>query len=73
MILKELQALALSIGSFPVQRDPIMALEEAPNVQPSLMSSHLEDRLADAGDWRQAASNVQDELDFQLNRRASTH
>ena len=72
-ILKELQALALSIGSFADQREPIMALEEAPSVQSSLMSSHLEDQIAAAGDWRQAASNVQDERDFQLNGRASTH
>jgi hypothetical protein len=73
MILKELQALALSIGSFPVRRDSVMALEEAPSDQPSLRSSHLEDRVAAAGDWRRAASNVQDELDFQLNGRGSTH
>ncbi len=72
MILKELQALALSIGSFPDECEPVMALEEA-SAQPSLMSSHLEDQIAAAGDWRQAAGNAQDELEFQLNRRASTH
>ena len=71
MVLKELQALALSIGSFPDQGEPIAALEQAPRSLSSVASSYAEDH--GGGDWRQAASNVQDELGFQLNGRGSTH
>ncbi len=73
MILKELQALALSIGSFPDQGEPIAALEQAPRSLSSVASSYAEDQIVCGGDWRQAAGNVQDALDFQLNRRGSTH
>ncbi len=73
MVLKELQALALSIGSFPDQGESIAALEQAPRSLSSVATSYAEDQIVCGGDWRQAASNVQDALDFQLNRRASTH
>ena len=73
MILKELQALALSIGSFPDQGESIAALEQAPRSLSSVASSYAEDQIVVGGDWRQAVSNVQDELDFQLNRRVATH
>jgi hypothetical protein len=69
MILKELQALALSMGAIPVQREPAPALEQMPHERPL----YAEGQTVGSGDWRQATSKIQDELDAQLNGRTSTH
>lgn len=73
MILKELQTLAMSIGAFPEQKEPIAALEEAPRNLSAFATSHIEDQIVGRGDWRQAANNIQDELEFQLNGRVPAH
>jgi hypothetical protein len=73
MILKELQALALSIGSFPGRREPIATLAPTPADPSSFLSSHAEDQFNGRGEWRHAAGDIQDELDFQLNGRAAKH
>ena len=73
MILKELQTLALCIGAFPDQREPIAALEEAPRNISSFANSYTEEPIVGRGDWRQAANNIQDELEFQLNGRVPAH
>jgi hypothetical protein len=69
MILKELQALALSMGAIPVQREPAPALEQMPHER----SLYAQDQTVGSGDWRQATSKIQDELDAQLNGRTSMH
>ena len=71
MILKELQGLALRIGAFPEQHEPV-ALEEAPR-NLSAYSQHAGEQIVGRGDWRQAANNIQDELDFHLNGRVPAH
>lgn len=74
MILHELQTLALSIGAFPDQREPVAALEETPrNLSSFPASSYTEEQIVGRGDWRQAANNIQDELDFHLNGRVPAH
>src|SRR5262245_8784313 len=50
-ILGELQGLAGSIGMFQVQRPPVQAIEAEPTYVPI------------AGDWRQATSNIGDDID----------
>ena len=72
MILKELQALALRIGVFPEQREPMAALEEAPR-NLAAFDCPGEEQIVGRGDWRQAANNIQDELDFHLNGHAPAH
>lgn len=73
MILKELQTLASRVGLFPEQHEPMAALEEAPrNISP-FATSHIEDQIVGRGDWRQAANNIHDELEFQLNGRVPAH
>lgn len=71
MILKELQTLALRIGAFPEQSEPIAALEEAP--RNLAFDGPREEQIVGRGDWRQAANNIQDELDFHLNGRVPAH
>lgn len=70
MILKELQTLAMRIGAFPEQREPVAALEEAPR-DLSPFATTRENQIVGRGDWRQAANNIHDELDYQLNGRAA--
>lgn len=71
-ILHELQGLASRIGAFPNAREAV-ALEDVPRDLPTY-SAPLEDQhMLSRGDWRQAASNIQDEMEFQLNGRAPPH
>jgi len=71
LILKELQSLASSIGMFPASHEPLAAIEESPR------DPHAYDPLPEQahsivrGDWRQAASNIHDDLDYRLNGRAA--
>ena len=67
-ILGELQGLACGIGMF---RGPLPppASEELPAYRPS---PARQQKIA-PGDWRQAASNIEDEFDFKLNGRAPSH
>jgi hypothetical protein len=73
LILQELQALAICIGTLPGQRDPVAALEETPDDPFPLASLYGEDQGISGADWRQAASNIEDELDSQFARRMRTH
>jgi len=68
-ILKELQLLAARMGAFPLTpREPFGAIEGAANEPPP----HEKQRPAlSGGDWRLAAANIQDELEFHLNARAA--
>jgi hypothetical protein len=64
-ILQELQGLAARIGAFPSMRETAVSVEEAHAELPSY-SAPLEDpHSLGRGDWRQAASKIQDEIDFQ--------
>jgi hypothetical protein len=67
-ILAELQSLAASIGMF---RPPLEG-PAATDGAPSYVSSQAHQSIA-PGDWRQAASNIEDELEQRLNGRNSPH
>lgn len=73
MILKELQSLALRVGLFPEQREPVAALEEAPRKLSPFTNARVEEQIVGRGDWRQAASNIRDEIEFELNGQVPAH
>jgi hypothetical protein len=68
-ILAELQSLAAGIGMFRPPLEAPAASDEAP----SYVSSHAHHQSIAPGDWRQAASNIEDELEQRLNGRNSPH
>ena len=68
-ILKELQSLAANIGLLPAPRESVAVLENAPRELPAFPLHEEEPQALRRGDWRQAANNIQDELDYHLNGR----
>lgn len=77
-IMEELQNLASTIGTLPnYTHHPMPALEEhepqreLPAYEPP--SVDHQPRVLGRGDWRQATTNIQDELDFHLNGLPSRH
>jgi hypothetical protein len=68
-ILAELQSLAAGIGMFRPPLEGPAASDEAP----SYVSAPAHHQSLAPGDWRQAASNIEDELDQRLNGRNSPH
>lgn len=69
-ILDELQGLAGSIGMF---RAPLPAVTARPELEPAVPSYMFpsEPQYAiGAGDWREATSNIRDEIDGSANGRA---
>lgn len=70
VILQELQCLASNIGLLPAPRESVAVLENAPREVSAFSIQHDDQQAIRRGDWRQAANNIQDELDFHLNGRA---
>lgn len=85
-IMEELQTLAATIGTLPnYSHHPMAALEddenglvqdeassgELPNYEPPAVDQ--QPRVLGRGDWRQATTNIQDELDFHLNGGPARH
>ncbi|MFM9847060.1 MAG: hypothetical protein ACKVP3_07860 [Hyphomicrobiaceae bacterium] len=70
VILKELQSLASNIGLLPAPREAVAVLESTPHEVSAFSIQHDDQQAIRRGDWRQAANNIQDELDFHLNGRA---
>lgn len=65
-ILNELQLLATRVGSFPAPVDPMTAIGAeagAAEVANGHHNGHHHAALG-VGDWRQAAKNIEDDLDF---------
>jgi uncharacterized protein (DUF885 family) len=73
-ILQELHTLAARIGAFPVAREPLPGVEyaEPPAARPPIAAANGNMRPFIRGDWRQAASNIEDELDTFFKDRAAT-
>jgi hypothetical protein len=59
-ILNELQVLATRVGSFPAPNEPYAAIGTE-ETQEGTNGYHT---AIGAGDWRQAAKNIEDDLDF---------
>jgi len=58
------------MGALPMPRGPFPALTEAPRDLPSRDSPQL---ARGAGDWRQAAANIEDAVSYHLFNRASAN
>ena len=69
-ILSELQSLSARMGALPMPRGPFPALTDAPRDLPSRDSPQL---ARGAGDWRQAAANIEDAVSYHLFNRASAN
>ena len=73
-ILGELQGLAGGIGMFRAPLAAPPAPEELPNYR---RANGLQQRIVAPGDWRQATSNIEDDVDFHanghVNGRAPSH
>jgi hypothetical protein len=79
-ILYELQGLASRIGAFPTaQPEPAPELDYADPAVVAIGTAHSgtamngSPRPFSRGDWRQAASNIEDGLDVYFQERAASH
>jgi hypothetical protein len=72
-ILHELQGLAARIGAFPAPREPAAGLEYADPAAKPVAAVNGSQRPFSRGDWRQAANNIEDELDIYFQDRAASH
>ena len=73
-ILSELQTLAARIGAFPVAREAIPTIEDgAPGLPPYVPPTAQQDVAGRSGDWRQAASNIAEEVETRFGRRGPPH
>jgi hypothetical protein len=74
VILMELQSLAAHIGALPAPRETVVAVglahQELPSYEPVPSNG---ERSIGCGDWRRAANNIQDELEFALGDHSPTH
>jgi len=72
-ILLELQSLACRIGAFPAGREPAAPLNYAEPAPKPLAAANDRPSMFHRGDWRKAASNIEDELDCYFQDRAASH
>ena len=72
-ILLELQSLASRIGAFPAAREPAAPLNYAEPAPKHLAAANDRPSMFHRGDWRKAASNIEDELDSYFQDRAASH
>ena len=71
-ILLELQGLASRIGAFPCARESRAGIEYEATARPIANANDPEPAFG-RGDWREAANNIQQELDIFVRGRASSH
>jgi cell division septum initiation protein DivIVA len=70
LILEELQTLAARLCILPAPRETLTALGESASDLPTL---HTNGHPHSPGDWRRAASNIEDDLDFYLKGPSPSH
>ena len=73
VILHELQSLASRIGTFPPAREQVPGLEFGNPVAKPVAAVNGSRTPLSRGDWRQAANNIEDELDIYFQDRAASH
>jgi hypothetical protein len=71
-ILSELQGLAARIGAFPAGREPVAQLNHAEPTAKPLAAANDRPPMFGRGDWRKAASNIEDELDVYFKDRTAS-
>jgi hypothetical protein len=72
-ILHELEALALRIGAFPAAREQAPGLDFGKPAPKPIAAVNGNLNPFNRGDWRQAANNIEDELDIYFQDRAASH
>ncbi len=72
VILGELQALASRMGALPAPREPVAEIAYEPVAESPTPANDPEPEFG-RGDWREAANNIQQELEVFARRRASSH
>ena len=72
-ILLELQSLASRIGAFPAAGASVAGLEYADPAPKTLAAANDRPPMFGRGDWRKAASNVEDEFEDLFEERATSH
>jgi hypothetical protein len=68
--LHELELLSARIGVFPTGREAMRAVENASPTAMQIVPANVADGFR-RGDWRQAASNIEDELEGFFEERVS--
>jgi hypothetical protein len=68
-ILHELQTLATRIGAFPTQREQVPGVEFGNPTSKPIAAANGNQLPFNRGDWRQAANNIEDELDIYFQDR----
>ena len=63
----------LRIGAFPMAHEPAPGLEYAERAAKPIAAANGNQNPFTRGDWRQAASNIEDELDSFFKDRAASH
>lgn len=71
VIMNELQLLATRLCTFPASSGEAVALESAPHATP--LAGHGNGSPHAPGNWRIAAQNIQDDLDFYSDAPSSSH
>lgn len=72
-ILHELQSLASRIGAFPGPREAVPGLPFSEPAGKPIAAANGNRNPFTRGDWRQAANNIEDELDSFFKDRAASH
>jgi len=72
-ILHELQTLASRIGAFPAARERAPGLEFGNPAAKPIAAVNGNRNPFSRGDWRQAANNIEDELDIYFQDRAASN
>ena len=72
-ILHELQSLASRIGAFPGAREAVPGLPFNEPAGKPIAAANGNRNPFTRGDWRQAANNIEDELDSFFKDRAASH
>ncbi len=72
-VLSELQTLASRMGAFPASADPLTALEDETPAHLNGYAALDAEQAAAAGDWRQAVSKIDEDIESLLGRRGAPH
>ncbi len=72
-VLTELQSLASRMGAFPASDEPLTALEDAKPGHVNGYAALDAEQEAVAGDWRQAVSKIDEDIESLFGRRGTPH
>lgn len=74
LIMNELHLLASRLCAIPLQvAEPVAMLDDAPHHVPAPIAGPAARNTHAPGNWRMAAQNIQDDLDFYTDPQPSSH